>query len=156
MMGDVPIGVIALHRVGKVIAAGKNNAKPQQRFFLSCQTGDADVALRTATRRLSLGRVDAIEQALLLMPCADAALTVGDLDKIIDSTVATKQKGERSQTATRNLKGSAMNNHNLFGKLKGEIMKEGFVVRKEQLNTKVLKLILKYGAQALRLKPKRS
>ena len=66
LLEATPIGVIALHRSGKEIAAGKNNAKSQQRFFLSCQTGVADAPLVTSTRRLSVERVTEIETALLL------------------------------------------------------------------------------------------
>ena len=47
-----------------------------------------------------------------------------------------------------------MSNHNLFGHLKNEIMKKGFVVKKRKLKKEGLKLILKHGAQALRLEPK--
>ena len=88
-----------------------------------------------------------IETALLLKPPATAALTVADLENIISSTIATAGKEELSQLVKKNLAGSAMSNHNLFGSLKGEIMKKGFVVKKKKLKKEGLKLILKYGAQ---------
>ena len=96
-----PIGIITLHRSGKELAAGKSSTKPQQRFFLSCKTSDTDAPLVTKTRRLSAERVTEIETALLLKPPATAALTVGDLDKIISSTMATMRKEELSKLATR-------------------------------------------------------
>ena len=157
LLEATPIGIIALHRSGKELAAGKGNAKPQQRFFLSCRTRTLDasvVTLVTPTRRLSAERVTEIEMALVLKPPATAALTVADLENIISSTIATAGKEELSQLVKKNFAGSAMNNHNLFGSLKGEIMKKGFVVKKQELKKEGLKLILKYGAQALRLKPK--
>jgi hypothetical protein len=98
--------------------------------------------------------VTEIEMALVLKPPATAALTVADLENIISSTIATAGKEELSNLVRKNLAGSVMNNHNLFGSLKGEIMKKGFVVKKKQLKKEGLKLILKYGAQALRLEPK--
>jgi hypothetical protein len=133
LLEDTPIRVIALHRSGKEIAAGKNNAKSQQRFFLSCQTGVADAPLITSTRRLSVERVTEIETALLLTPPATAALTVDDLDNIISSTITTAGKEELSQLVKKNRRDSVMSNHNLFGNLKGEIMKKGFVVKKKKL-----------------------
>jgi hypothetical protein len=98
--------------------------------------------------------VTEIETALLLLPLATAALTVADLEGIISSTLATAGKQELSNLVRKNLAGSAMSNHNLFGKLKGKIMEKGFVVEEKKLKKDGLELILKYGAQALRLKPK--
>ena len=156
-MLDTPIGIITLHRTGNELVAGKGQTKPQQRFFLSCRTRTSDAAvvtLVTPTHRLTAERVTEIETALVLKPPATAALTVADLENIISSTVATAGKEELSQLVKKNLAGSAMSNHNLFGHLKSEIMKKGFVVKKRKLKKEGLKLILKHGAQALRLEPK--
>jgi hypothetical protein len=157
LLEATPIGTIALHRVGKEMVVRKGNSKPTQRFLLSCRTRAPDAAVETLvtkTHRLTAERVTEIETALVLLTPATAALTVADLENIISSTIATAGKEELSNLVRKNLAGSAMSNHNLFGKLKGEIMKKGFVVTKKKLKKEKLELILKHGAQALRLEPK--
>ena len=151
---DTPIGIITLHRTGNELVAGKGQTKPQQRFFLSCKTSPSDAPLVSGTRRFSVERVQQIEAALLLKGPATAALTVADLEGIISSTLATAGKEDLWNLVRKNFAKSTMNNHNLFGKLKGKIMEKGFVVEKKKLKKDGLELILKYGARALSLEPK--
>ena len=153
-MLDTPIGFITLHRAGNELVAGKGQTKPQQRFFLSCKTSPSDAPLVSKTRRFSVERVQQIETALLLKGPVTAALTVADLEGIISSTLATAGKEDLWNLVRKNFAKSAMNNHNLFGKLKGKIMEKGFVVEEKKLKKDGLELILKYGARALSLEPK--